>query len=1053
MRDRWIEAMRCENFQPTQYTRICSKHFTPDCYVSKSPGSKKLLKKDAVPSIFDFPIHVIKGTTPRKLSESRLQPQNIEVQNENEPDKHTVTTNDKIFTEPLVNKKKASYVGNFKKRSYSTKDNRYKFMMNWVLTMKQKQIRKLQQHNRQLLKKVSNLNNSLKNLKRQQMINNNRSSELHGTIPVTRNTSETDEFDDGTLDSINFSSDSEENSFENFVPLKEKSTNCIDEEKDNIEMKNNFQVENENDILEQNKIHDDEHEDTKRYLAQLMIIKQKWEAIKLKKDLLQKELDNSYIGDNIEKLSRILGEKENNLEEFQDYLKQKDIVIAQLKDQDIISLYENRNITSTHNKLPDLIDENPLDSLDDDNFFDCDYCPQIFSTRGTLEVHLKSHDYKIFDFCEDCGSEFANNKAKQTHDITCKKKLLCRYCNIMLYTKERKQQHEQYHCDIIFGQICDICGNRFKSQGTLNQHISTRHTSWKTVLKCPKCPEIFASKQKLTNHVKLVHTSSQTYLCEKCGDDFNSLASLRHHRIGNHKSTNNEHESPVCHKLLPSYNSSYTMQCPYCDKMFEKESTLKRHIILHEDHQRQYLCDTCGVSFNHPYKFRLHMNIHGKSDSALEECSCPICPKKFPNYSMLVLHQDSVHKDDKQYTCHICNKPMLSIKSLKWHMSYTHNETPTGIALDNSKNSVKLKRLSCNHCDKTFKTAKILRAHIKKTHSESNLVKCLECDLRFMSEVRLRHHMMIVHDQLEDTIKYMCDICDTNLKTKIRLIKHHQDQHSDERPLQCRYCEWRCKQISALVYHERIHTNELPYSCIVCEQRFKYFNDKQKHEEKHESLDGAGFEMIVADGNIENSKNQDEEVSASENDLLEQKYQAIDDNLTDQHDEYDSQYNGKQIIEFEEQEINNENQHHIQELDQEYMQDIQQEIDEEVDNKTENEYIDEIGLYDEEENLEHQQWQYERETDTNNDYKQEYKHEYELLPGETFEASEVIMNMEDETVYTEEVTTDNIENAEMTAKQTVPTETVVHMQQQNHNKKIQMIPLMSSLNELIRLQK
>ncbi|KAK0181788.1 hypothetical protein PV327_004038 [Microctonus hyperodae] len=907
---------------------------------------------------------------------------------------------------------------------------------------------------------------------------------------------ETDEFADRTLHLINFGNNLKQNlSIENSMLLKDESTNCVCEQKDNIEIKNNFQVndENEIEIFKQSKVHNSEHENTKEYLARLMNIKQKWEEAKSKKELLQKELDHSYTEGNLEKLSKILGEKEKNLKEFQDYLKQRKIVITRLKDQDIISLYEDRNITSMHNKLPDLIDENPsIYSLDDNNLFDCDYCPQIFFTRSALEDHLKSHDYKIFYFCEDCGSEFPNNKTRRAHNITCIKKLICKYCDFMLESKGKKRQHEQKHCDTIFGQLCDICGEKFKHQGTLDQHIKTQHMSWEKVYQCPKCPKKFAFKQKLSFHVKSVHTTLRAYLCEDCGADFKNPASLRHHRIRKHQPTSNKRECPVCHKLVPFYSLSkhmythkaYTIQCPHCDKMFKNTSTLKQHIRIHED-QRQHRCDTCGVGFNRRDGLRLHMRVHQKSDSrALKECSCQICSEKFPNHSMLVIHRNRVHKDGKQYTCHICNRSMLSTRSLEWHMSHIHNETPTGVTLDDSANAIHMKRVSCNHCDKTFKTEMILRTHIKNTHMEKNPVKCLDCDLMFTSEVRLRHHMMIAHNRLEGTLTcphcpkrfvnqlrlkthmishseerpYTCEICGFNLKTKIQLIKHHQNRHSDERPLQCSRCEWRCKQVSALVCHERTHTNERPYSCIVCKQRFKYLGDKNKHERRHESLGGSGFKRIVVGRNVKHIKNHEGEISTSENDPLEQEYQIIDGQLTDQHVECDIKYDEEQqIIKFEGQEIENEKQNHIEELDQEHQQHIQQGINEEDDDEEEDEDDDEIDIYeeeeDDEEDLEHQQTQEESEAEADNDYKQVYKHDYEEISRETSEATEVIMNMEDATVYTEEVTADNIESAEMISaemmtNQILQTGTVVHIQQQDDDGKIQVIPVMLSLPDL-----
>lgn len=63
------------------------------------------------------------------------------------------------------------------------------------------------------------------------------------------------------------------------------------------------------------------------------------------------------------------------------------------------------------------------------------------------------------------------------------------------------------------------------------------------------------------------------------------------------------------------------------------------------------------------------------------------------------------------------------------------------------------------------------------------------------------------------------------------------------------------------------------------------------------------------------------------------------------------------------------------------------------------------------------------------------------------------MTMEDTTVYTEEVTADNIEPTEiitddMMANQILQSGTVVHLQQQDESGKIQVIPVMLSLPDL-----
>lgn len=56
------------------------------------------------------------------------------------------------------------------------------------------------------------------------------------------------------------------------------------------------------------------YDNTEEYLARLSKLKQKWEEAKRKKESLQKELDESSTEGDLEKLARILGEKEKNLQ-------------------------------------------------------------------------------------------------------------------------------------------------------------------------------------------------------------------------------------------------------------------------------------------------------------------------------------------------------------------------------------------------------------------------------------------------------------------------------------------------------------------------------------------------------------------------------------------------------------------------------------------------------------------------------------------------------------------------------------------------------------------
>jgi len=84
--DKWVKAISRNDFVPSQYSRVCSKHFLPSDFVEvredsnvtrkKPKGDKKLinrcLKKDAVPCIFENVPSYLTGnrTTPRTTTKA-----------------------------------------------------------------------------------------------------------------------------------------------------------------------------------------------------------------------------------------------------------------------------------------------------------------------------------------------------------------------------------------------------------------------------------------------------------------------------------------------------------------------------------------------------------------------------------------------------------------------------------------------------------------------------------------------------------------------------------------------------------------------------------------------------------------------------------------------------------------------------------------------------------------------------------------------------------------------------------------------------------------------
>nr|CAD7578481.1 unnamed protein product [Timema californicum] len=80
LKKKWVLLTRRQNFIPTQASKLCSKHFTLDCFDNDSQcqsttiRKKTKLKQDAVPSIFNFPRFVNTLKNKRKLLQRQASP-------------------------------------------------------------------------------------------------------------------------------------------------------------------------------------------------------------------------------------------------------------------------------------------------------------------------------------------------------------------------------------------------------------------------------------------------------------------------------------------------------------------------------------------------------------------------------------------------------------------------------------------------------------------------------------------------------------------------------------------------------------------------------------------------------------------------------------------------------------------------------------------------------------------------------------------------------------------------------------------------------------------
>lgn len=75
----WIKAIRRENWNPSSFSYICSKHFVESDYQIRPGADRKLLKHDAVPSVFPaFPKYLQESKRTRRILKRHIVPVSTE---------------------------------------------------------------------------------------------------------------------------------------------------------------------------------------------------------------------------------------------------------------------------------------------------------------------------------------------------------------------------------------------------------------------------------------------------------------------------------------------------------------------------------------------------------------------------------------------------------------------------------------------------------------------------------------------------------------------------------------------------------------------------------------------------------------------------------------------------------------------------------------------------------------------------------------------------------------------------------------------------------------
>ena len=243
--------------------------------------------------------------------------------------------------------------------------------------------------------------------------------------------------------------------------------------------------------------------------------------------------------------------------------------------------------------------------------------------------------------------------------------------------------------------------------------------------KCKIC-KISLPEEDMDKHMEFVHNQK----------DLESEKENQNENLVN----SSENYKPIIEKPLKIYS------CPHCDYTSKYNSSdVGKHIRKRHGSSATLKVEIKSVETDKQLKL---VDNNALKTEKTREHTCEVCRKPFSSKQAMQTHLINIHKYDS----------IQARKGTNTYVKQNYKENLEESDFLNSQNVVvekpgkneRIGQFSCKLCSTEFATKAIFDEHILSVHLETPQLKCHLCHKSFQLERKLKSHIKIVHEFLNE---------------------------------------------------------------------------------------------------------------------------------------------------------------------------------------------------------------------------------------------------------------------------------------------------------------